>query len=170
MIASPPPKGERQKRLPLAQAREERLQDLWASKLREELVESKAPVIDGKPGPGESRSFWASTLKRYVTIYGRWRIWLRGAKARDPPGSPADLAGYLLARGDEPCGRTVPEAILKAVAWMEKVAEFSLKDRATFGRIATAIKDTVVERLSWKAPLRRRPRATRRLFWCASRG
>ena len=59
MIASPPPKGERQKRLPLAQAREERLQDLWASKLREELVESKAPVIDGKPGPGESRSFWA---------------------------------------------------------------------------------------------------------------
>ena len=64
MIASPKPsKGERQKRLldegSLAQAREERLQDLWASKLREELVESKAPVIDGKPGPGESRSFWA---------------------------------------------------------------------------------------------------------------
>ena len=84
----------------------------------------------------------ASTLKRYVTIYGRGRIWLRGAKARDPPGSPADLADYLLARGDEPCGRTVPEAILKAVAWMEKVAEFLLEDRATFGRIATAIKDT----------------------------
>ena len=98
----------------------------------------------------------ASTLKRYVTIYGRWRIWLRGAKARDPPGSPADLADYLLARGDEPCGRTVPEAILKAVAWMEKVAEFPLEDRATFGRIATAIKDTVVERLSWKAPFTKR--------------
>ena len=71
-------------------------------------------------------------------------------------GSPADLADYLLARGDEPCGRTVPEAILKAVAWMEKVAEFPLEDRATFGRIATAIKDTVVERLSWKAPFTKR--------------
>ena len=164
----PPPKGERQKRLldegSLAQAREERLQDLWASKLREELVESKAPVIDKLAGSldperavlllgGKTR---ASTLKRYVTIYGRWRIWLRGAKARDPPGSPADLADYLLARGDEPCGRTVPEAILKAVAWMEKVAEFPLEDRATFGRIATAIKDTVVERLSWKAPFTKR--------------
>ena len=164
----PPPKGERQKRLldegSLAQAREERLQDLWASKLREELVESKAPVIDKLAGSldperavlllgGKTR---ASTLKRYVTIYDRWRIWLRGAKARDPPGSPADLADYLLARGDEPCGRTVPEAILKAVAWMEKVAEFPLEDRATFGRIATAIKDTVVERLSWKAPFTKR--------------
>ena len=86
---APPPKGERQKRLldegSLAQAREERLQDLWASKLREELVESKAPVIHklaGSLGPeravlllgGKTR---ASTLKRYVTIYGRGRIWLR---------------------------------------------------------------------------------------------
>ena len=50
----------------------------------------------------------------------------------------------------------MPEAILKAVAWMEKVAEFFLEDRATFGRIATAIKDTVVERLSWKAPFTKR--------------
>ena len=30
------------------------------------------------------------------------------------------------------------------------------EDRATFGRIATAIKDTVVERLSWKAPFTKR--------------
>ena len=98
----PPPKGERQKRL----LDEGSLIDKLAGSLDPE----RAVLLLG----GKTR---ASTLKRYVTIYGRWRIWLRGAKARDPPGSPADLADYLLARGDEPCGRTVPEAILKAVAW-----------------------------------------------------
>ena len=39
----------------------------------------------------------------------------------------------------------MPEAILKAVAWMEKVAEFPLEDRATFGRIATRGGETILE-------------------------
>ena len=40
----------------------------------------------------------------------------------------------ILARGDEPCGRTVPEAI----------PEFDPDSRATAGRLVWAIKDTVV--------------------------
>ena len=47
-----------------------------------------------------------------------------------------------MARGDEPCGRTVPEAIMKAVCWIERVAEWA-DSRATTGRIAWAIKDTI---------------------------
>ena len=43
--------------------------------------------------PGKTRS---STLKRYVTMYKRWRLWLQEAKRVDPPGRPADLVDYLL--------------------------------------------------------------------------
>ena len=46
---------------------------------------------------------------------------------------------------DEPCARTVPDSLLKAVSWMEKVAEFKLELRATGGRLAWAAKDKIVE-------------------------
>ena len=41
--------------------------------------------------PGKTRS---STLKRYVTMYKRWRLWLQEATCVDPPGRPADLVDY----------------------------------------------------------------------------
>ena len=47
----------------------------------------------------------ASTLKRYLSYYRQRRLWLAEAKLRYPPGRPADLVDYLLARRDEPCGR-----------------------------------------------------------------
>ena len=59
-------------------------------------------------------------------MYKRWRLWLQEAKRVDPPGRPADLVDYLLVLRDEPCARTVPDSLLKAVSWMEKVAEFKL--------------------------------------------
>ena len=68
---------------------------------------------------------------------------------------------YLLARRDEPCGRSVPEAILKAISWMEKVAEFPEEQRATHGRLAWAAKDKITEVLSEGARLiKRAPRYT----------
>ena len=106
--------------------------------------------------PGKTRS---STLKRYVTMYKRWRLWLQEAKRVDPPGRPADLVHYLLVVRDEPCARTVPDSLLKAVSWMEKVAEFKVELRATGGRLAWAAKDKIVEVLCEGAPLiRRAPR------------
>ena len=66
---------------------------------------------------------------------------------------------YLLARRDEPCGRSVPEAILKAISWMEKVAEYPEEQRATHGRLAWAAKDKITEILSEGARLiKRAPR------------
>ena len=90
----------------------------------------------------------ASTLKRYLSYYRQWRLWLAEAKLRYPPGRPADLVDYLLARRDEPCRRSVPEAILKAISWMERVAEFPEEQRATHGRLAWAAKDKITEILS----------------------
>ena len=85
--------------------------------LAEELVAIGAPVVktiddclDPERAyellPGKTRS---STLKRYVTMYKRLRLWLQEAKRVDPPGRPADLIDYLLVLRDEPCARTVPE-------------------------------------------------------------
>ena len=106
--------------------------------------------------PGKTRS---STLKRYVTMYKRWRLWLQEAKRVDPPGRPADLVDYLMVLRDEPCARTVPDSLLKAISWMEKVAEFRVELRATGGRLAWAAKDKIVEVLYEGAPLiRRAPR------------
>ena len=105
-------------------AREERLLDIWCRKLQAELLEMEAPIIGTLKGSldpdraalllvGKTR---ASTLKRYLSYYRQWRLWLAEAKLRYPPGRPADLVDYLLARRDEPCGRSVsggyPESYL----------------------------------------------------------
>ena len=120
----------------------------------------------GKSAQGEDRAALllvgrtrASTLKRYLSYYRQWRLWLAEAKLRYPLGRPADLVDYLLARRDEPCGRSVPEAILKAISWMEKVAEYPEEQRATHGRLAWAAKDKITEILSEGARLiKRAPR------------
>ena len=77
------------------------------------------------------------------------RLWLQEAKRVDPPGRPADLVDYLLVLRDEPCVRTVPDSLLKAVSWMEKLAEFKLL-RAT--GLAWAAKDKIVAVLYEGAP------------------
>ena len=148
-------------------ARELRLQVLWIRQLGEELAAMGAPVIKTIDDcldpertyellPGKRRS---STLKRYVTMYKRWRLWLQEAKRVDPPGRPADLVDYLMVLRDEPCARTVPDSLLKAISWMEKVAEFRVEFRATRGRLAWTAKDKIVEVLYEGAPLiRRAPR------------
>ena len=63
---------------------------------------------------------------------------------------------YLLARKDEPCGPPVPESIMKAIRWFEIVAEFVEEDCASYGRLAWAAKDKIVEALSEGAPLTKR--------------
>ena len=138
----PPPLGERNRRLIedgcIVQAREERLLDVWCR---------AALLLTG--------STRASTLKRYLSYYRQWRLWLGEAKLRQPPGRPSDLVDYLLARRDEPCGRSTPEAILKAIVWVE----FEETLRATHGRLAWAAEDKITEILSEGARLiKRAPR------------
>ena len=163
-----PPPGEKLRRLlesgAEAAAREEKLMAIWVKKLHEELVAADAPVLlklQGSLDPDRAvlllvGSTRTSTLKRYLTLFRQWRLWLGEVKLRLPPGRPIDLVDHLMARRDEPCGRTVPEALLKAIAWMEKVAEFPSEERATFGRLAWAAKDKLAEQLAEGAPLTKR--------------
>ena len=163
-----PPLGERPIRVrgPVMEStdREQRLQDIWCNRLREELEGCKARVLATLESSLDSNRAIAmlagrtrvTTLKRYVTVFQQWRLWLLEAKQIVPPGRPSDLVDYLIARRDEPCGRSIPELILKAICWMEKVAEFPVEQRATQGRLAWAIKDRIVESLSTGAPLTKR--------------
>ena len=61
------------------------LEKMWARRFQEELNASSALVLiklEGRLDParvaGRTRS---STLKRYVGVYQRWRLWLREAKS-----------------------------------------------------------------------------------------
>ena len=65
-----------------------------------------------------------NTLKRYVTVFQQWRLWLLETKQLAPPGRPSDLVDYVLARRDEPCGKRIPELIMKAICCMEQVAGY----------------------------------------------
>ena len=164
----PPDPGERPTRVrgPVMEStdRDQRLQDIWCSRLKEELEGCKAPglaTLESSLDPNRAIAMLAgrprvTTLKRYVTVFQQWRLWLLEAKQIIPPGRPSDLVDYLLARRDEPCGKSFPEQIMKAICWMEKVAEFSMELRATQGRVAWAIKDRIVESLSSGAPLTKR--------------
>ena len=89
-------------------------------------------------------------------LLSKWRQWLQEAKAVSMPGTEADLIGCLMARWEEPCGRTIPEILLKAVTWMERVAEFPDSSRTTTGRAVWSIKDRIVEALSIDAPVTKR--------------
>ena len=163
-----PPPGDRLRKLELTGcellAREERLLVFWTKQLQSELCASDAPVLqklEDSLDPARALEMLAGktragTLKRYVVVYQRWRLWLQEAKLLHPPGRPIDLVDYLLTRRDEPCGRSVPETIVKAVAWFEKVAEFRNDTRATESRMVWATKDKIVEALSEGAPLTQR--------------
>ena len=101
--------------------REQRLQDIWISRLREELEGCRAPVLatlESSLDPNHAIAMLAgrtrvTTWKRYVTVFQQWRLWLLEAKKLTPPGRPSDLVDHLVARRDEPCGRSIPELIMK---------------------------------------------------------
>ena len=75
---------------------------------------------------------------------------------RTRSGRPVDLVDHLLIRKNEPFGRSVPETIMKAISWFEKIAEFRMEVQATEGRVAWATTDKIVEMLSEGAPLTKR--------------
>ena len=100
------------------EARQHRLLEIWTEQLLEELRYMDAPVLKKLEScldriaaermlPGKTR---ATTVKRYVSYYRQWRQWLQEAKCVSMPGTEADLIDYLMARWEEPCGRTIPES------------------------------------------------------------
>ena len=162
-----PPPGEKLRKLLVngeeRAARELRLQVLWTRQLGEELAAMGAPVVktiddclDPERAyellPGKTRSSSEALCHPVQKVAA---MATRGQTCRS-----ARQASRL---GRLPVGakgaRTVPDSLLKAVSWMERVAEFKVELRATGGRLAWAAKDKIVEVLYEGAPLiKRAPR------------
>ena len=121
--------------------RDQRLIAVWCLQLREELVISGAPVLETLAGSQDrdranemlAEKTRATTLKRYVIVFQQWRLWLLETKQAGRSGLPADLLDYFLLRRDETCGKSIPELVMKAISWMEKVAKFPLLKELRLG-------------------------------------
>ena len=69
---------------------------------------------------------------------------------------PSVFCEYLFTRFDEPCGRTIPGLIVKAVHWFEKVACIEMGEQVSENRMVCQIRDYIVEQLSKDGPPPRR--------------
>ena len=80
--------------------RDQGLQDIWCNRLREELEGCKAPMLatlESSLDPNRAIAMLAgrtriTTLKRYVTAFQQWRLWLLEAKQIVPPGRPSVIS------------------------------------------------------------------------------
>ena len=97
-----------------------------------------------------------STLRRYVKVWQDWQSWKRGAWGDSVKVHPSIFCEYLFTRFDEPCGRTIPGLIVKAVYWFEKIACFDVDNRVADNRMVGQIRDYIVEQLSREGPPPRR--------------
>ena len=146
------------------QQREQRLRDKWSKELYKELVKVNSIALSGMEFcvgvdrlhlalAGKTRT---STLRRYVKVWQDWQNWRKGSWGDNGKAHPSVFCEYLFTRFDEPCGRTIPGLIVKAVHWFEKIACFEVGERVSENRMVCQIRDYIVEQLSKDGPPPRR--------------
>ena len=146
------------------QQRDLKLRDKWSKELYKELVKVKSSALTGMEFcvgadrlhlalAGKTRT---STLRRYVKVWQDWQNWKRGSWGKDMKVHPSMFCEYLFTRFDEPCGRTIPGLIVKAVHWFEKIACFDADECVAENRMVCQIRDYIVEQLSKDGPPPRR--------------
>ena len=64
-----------------------------------------------------------STLRKHVKTWEKFVLWLKGAYDVEWPVAPQQFIDYLEERASEPCGKSVPLALLKTLMFMETSAE-----------------------------------------------
>ncbi len=146
------------------QLRDQKLREKWSRELYKELVKVNSVALSGMEFcvgfdrlhlalAGKTRT---STLRRYVKVWQDWQSWKKGAWGESVKVHPSIFCEYLFTRFDEPCGRTIPGLIVKAVYWFEKIACFDVDNRVADNRMVGQIRDYIVERLSREGPPPRR--------------
>ena len=102
----------------------------WIDELRHLLYEAKLPSmfhdlpidhVDPSLRFGKGRR--ASTLRKHVKTWMKARDWMMKTFGYPWPKHPEELALYLEARANEPCGKTVPGSIFKTFIFMEVSGE-----------------------------------------------
>ena len=62
-----------------------------------------------------------STLRNKVRIFLKLQKWMIATYQKPMPTRPVEILDYILDRGDEPCGPSVPGTILSTLAFFEEV-------------------------------------------------
>ena len=152
--------GERQKK-------EQGQKETWSRELYKELKRLDAPAllhlehcVDQKhlhlALAGRTRH---NTLKRYIKTWRSFMQWLTAVRGMSASPEVGDLVEYLFTRFEEPCGATVPPLIVKAVVWLERVADIDPRERIGDSQVVCSVRDYLVEMLSKeKPPTQRAPR------------
>lgn len=100
-----------------------------------------------------------NTLKRYIKTWRSFMQWLTAVRGMSASPEVGDLVEYLFTRFEEPCGATVPPLIVKAVVWLERVADIDPRERIGDSQVVCSVRDYLVEMLSKeKPPTQRAPR------------
>ena len=111
----------------------------WRAELKAYFVESNVPAIrlasecldPERALAGFIGRARAGTLRAYVRCWGQLRRWLLTARGSPWPTTSSDIIDYLHVRLDEPCGASVPQSLLQAIVWVEKVAGLEDQDRVS---------------------------------------
>ena len=120
----------------LRQMLEDRERAKWSARLAGILAAAKLPAALNSSGQlcelselkRASKGRRASTLKAHVRYVEGFLAWLSVATGLLWPSSAMDLVKYLEMRAEEPCGRTVPGTIQRAIVFMEAAGEVASCD------------------------------------------
>ena len=123
-------KAEAADNVDLREKAERNERDRWIGCLRGILIEASVPVarelLDVR-GLTLTRRFGkgrrASTLRKHVKTWVKFRGWLMATFEVRWPHEPCHFSTYLEARADEPCGKSIPASLLKTLIFMENAAE-----------------------------------------------
>ena len=123
-------KAEAADNVDLREKAERNERDRWIGCLRGILIEASVPVarelLDVR-GLTLTRRFGkgrrASTLRKHVKTWVKFRGWLMATFELRWPHEPCHFSTYLEARADEPCGKSIPASLLKTLIFMENAAE-----------------------------------------------
>ena len=136
----------------------------WRRELVEIILEANLPIVANAQMASCPQSVIEASLgcARYSTIRKRVREWraLRtfsiGACGAPWPAHIGVVLDYLQERVEEPCGRTIPEAILATLAFFEKVGCVLSADRLCAAPICGIW--STKPRMIWRLVLRPRAR------------
>lgn len=112
----------------LRQQAEESERNRWIEELKILLREAALPVAeieewDGAEMQRVGKGRRASTLRKHVKTWIHARTWLAATFNTPWPTRASQLAMYLEARAQEPCGRSIPTSIYKTFVFMEHAGE-----------------------------------------------
>ena len=100
-----------------------------------------------------------STLQQRLRTFQKMRGWMMVSFGKPFPSRPAELLDYILDRGEEPCGPSVPQDILTMIAFFEDVGGRDPADKLGTNKMIRAVSDDLRLDLAANRPPRAKKKA-----------